>query len=103
MPSSFFTKAELMRLYRVRRLSTYDIATRKNCDPKTVYYWLQAYHISTRPRKIVPIQKKTLISLYRKGLSLKTIGKRFHITAGAVFKKMEQYHLQRRTPWNANI
>jgi hypothetical protein len=103
MPSSFFTQHQLSNWYTSKQLSTYDIANKCECDPKTVFYWLQKYQIPTRQRKTVSINKKQLKHLYVSGLSLKTIGRRYHITASAVHRKMVRLALTRRTPWEHNI
>ena len=103
MPSSFFTKQLLHQLYFREKKSTYDIAAEYECDPKTVYYWLLKYGIPTRPRKVVTIPKNDLKKYYDKGLSLKTIGVNFGINASAVYRKMRQFRLPRRRPWQANI
>lgn len=103
MSSSFFTRRQLSHWYTSKHLSTYDIANKYECNPKTVFYWLQQYHIPTRQRKTVPINKKQLKRLYVSGLSLKTIGRRYHINASAVYRKMVRLKLTRRTPWEHNI
>ena len=103
MPSSFFTQNQLSYWYLSKHLSTYDIANKYDCNPKTVFYWLHKYHIPTRQRKTVLIDKEQLKHLYISGLSLKTIGHHYHITASAVYRKMVQLKLTRRTPWEHNI
>lgn len=103
MPSSFFTSAQLRKLYAYNHLSTYDIAEKLNCDPKTVYYWLKKYNIPTRPRKIIPVNKDELAQLYKSGLSLKEIGKYLNCTAPAVLRKCRKFGISTRFPWEANI
>ena len=102
MPSSFFTSIQLERLYIQNHLSTYDIAKKIGCDPKTVYYWLKNYNIPPRPRKTIPISKNVLVGLYKSGFSLKDIGKRFDCTPAAVLRKFRKYSIRTRFPWEAN-
>lgn len=103
MSSSFFTAAQLRKLYIHNHLSTYDIAEKLNCDPKTVYYWLKKYNIPTRPRKIISVNKDELTQLYKSGLSLKEIGKYLDCTASAVLRKCRKFGISTRFPWEANI
>lgn len=103
MSSSFFTQHQLSHLYISKQLSTYAISKKCGCNPKTVFYWLHKYNIATRQRKTVPINKKQLKRLYISGLSLKTIGRQYHINASAVYRKMVRLKLTRRTPWERNI
>lgn len=44
------TEAELRRRYVEQGHSTYDIAADVDCDPKSVYRWLQRFDIPTRDR-----------------------------------------------------
>ena len=87
MPSSFFSSSQLKRLYITKKLSTYSIANKYHCDPKTVFYWLQKYQIPTRQRRFVIIDKDVLTKMYKSGLTLKNIGLRHNITASAVYRK----------------
>ncbi len=102
MPSSFFTSTQLERWYIQNHLSTYDIAKKTGCDPKTVYYWLKNYHIPTRPRKTISISENALAKLYKSGLSLQEIGKRLGCTPAAVLRKCRKYGIRTRSPWEAN-
>lgn len=103
MPSSFFSSSKLDYWYTTKKMSTYTIAYKYNCDPKTVFYWLMKYKISTRPKKVIPIDRKSLKEIYKSGHSLKNIGRQYGITASAVYRKMIQNKLLRRTPWEKNI
>ncbi len=103
MGSSFFNRSQLNHLYVTLKQSTCGISEKYGCDPKTVYYWLRKYSIPIRPRKIIFIDRKELRKLYGDGRSLKEIGHSFNITPSAVYRKMENFHLSRRTPWESNI
>lgn len=103
MSSSFFNKQKLIQMYQKEGLSTYKIARQIGCDPKTIFYWLHRYQIPTRKRKMVIINKELLTKMYKSGLTLRSIGHRHNITASAVYRKMVQLKLSRRTPWEKNI
>ena len=103
MPSSFFTRDQLYDWYRTKQLSTYSIAEICGCDPKTVYFWLKKFNISTRPKKLVPVTRERLQYLYESGLSMNQIGKSLGCTAAAVFQKMRGFGINSRTPWESNI
>src|SRR3989304_8516132 len=98
MPSAFFTKIQLRTWYLNHRLSTYAIASMSGCNPKTVYYWLRSYDISTRPRKVKAISRAELQKHYSAGLSLKKIGILFGLTPSAIYRKMTHLKLRRQTP-----
>lgn len=102
MSSSFFTPTLLKYWYIKNHLSTYEIAKKSGCDPKTVYYWLKNYNIPTRPRKIITTDKTTLLKLYNSGLSLKEIGKRINCTPAAVLRKFRKFSIDTRSPWETN-
>ncbi len=102
MPSSFFGRNQLQQWYVQDGLSTYGISEKVGCDPKTVYYWLKEYSISTRPRKIIPTSKTDLVKLYRLNLSLKDIGKQIGCTPSAVLRKFRKFGINTRTPWEAS-
>lgn len=101
--SSFFTSSELRDLYLNQHLSTYDIAEKFGCDPKTVYYWLKKFNIPTRPRKVILINKEKLEKLYESGFSLKEIGNQLGCNASAVLKKFGKFNIKTRTSWENNI
>jgi transposase-like protein len=103
MPSSFFTKSQLQDLYSSKRLSTCAIAKICGCNPKTVYYWLNRYSIPTRPRKVIPVSRKQLQCLYESGLSMAQIGRSIGCTAAAVLRKMRDFGIDSRAPWQSNI
>lgn len=103
MPSSFFTSSQLKNWYIDQHLSTYDIAEKLGCDPKTVFYWLRKYNIHTRPKKVVPITKEELARLYNLKLSLKEIGKRIDCSPSAVLRKFRKFGINTRFPWETNM
>lgn len=103
MPSSFFTSTRLENLYINHHLSTYDIAEKLGCDPKTVYYWLKRFNIHIRPRKTIDIDKNDLAKLYESGLSLEEIGKRLGCSPAAVLRKFRKFSISTRSSWDANI
>lgn len=103
MPSSFFSRDQLQLWYTFYGLSIYGISKRTGCDPKTVHYWLKKFNITTRPRKKVFTDKKTLTKLYSSKLSLKDIGEVLGCSSAAVLKKFRQFNIPTRTPWQNNI
>lgn len=102
MPSPYFNKKTLKHLYINRHLSTYSIADRFGCDPKTVYRWLKIYKVPARPRKLIPISKAELMYYYKKGLSLGAIGDKYNCCATTILKKFRKYDIQTRKPWENN-
>ena len=98
-----FPKDELEKLYLIDKLSTYRIAKKWKCDPKTVWVYLQRYKIPTRPRKVVKIDSDNLKSLYMSGQSMATIGKSYGICAAAVHRKIHNTKINPRNQWEANI
>ena len=91
-------KKELERYYATDKLSTYKIAKRYNCNPKTVYKYLKHYGIPTRPRKTVPLSRSMLFSLYiKKKYSIAKIAELYNCQPSAIFRKMSQYAIVRRT------
>lgn len=98
-----FPKAELERLYTTEGLSTYSIATKWNCDPKTIYTSLLRYNIPTRPRKVVRIKANILSDLYSSGKSMADIGKLYDICPAAVHRKIHQSKILPRNQWESNI
>src|SRR3989338_7391076 len=98
------TKKELKNLYIKDMLSTYRIATKYTCDPKTIYRYLKLYKIPTRPRKHVRITKRNLELLYiKRRLSLAAIGTLYNCCAVAVLNKMKGYDIARRSTSETNI
>lgn len=98
-----FPKDELVRLYVTEKLSTYSIAAKLHCDPKTIYVYLLRYGIPTRPRKVVHIDTKTLSDLYKAGKSMATIGKLYGICPAAVHRKIHNTKITSRSQWESNI
>lgn len=98
-----FSKNELERLYLIDLLSTYSIARKLNCDPKTVYRYLKKHDIPTRPRKVVPIDVQRLEELYSSGQSMATLGKEHGICAAAVHRKIHAAKIIPRTQWESNV
>lgn len=98
-----FPKDKLERLYLTEKLSTYSIAAKWHCDPKTIYVYLLRYGIPTRPRKVVDIDPKTLSDLYKSGKSMKEIGGLYGICAAAVHRKIHQAKIKARDQWEANV
>lgn len=94
----------LEKLYRDDGLSTYKIATKYKCDPKTVYRYLKLYGISTRPRKRILLSRTTLRRLYTKERkSLKDIADRHEYSPAGILKKLKQFSITRRSAFEANI
>ncbi|MBI5457050.1 hypothetical protein HY969_04915 [Candidatus Kaiserbacteria bacterium] len=89
---------DLRALYRGRKLSTYKIAARYGCDPKTVYRYLKLNSIATRPRKRISLNKKVLSTLYlNKKLSLSEIARQNGYSAPGILKKLRQHGIERRS------
>lgn len=98
-----FPKDKLERLYLTEKLSTYSIAAKWHCDPKTIYVYLLRYGIPTRPRKVVNIDPKTLSDLYQSGKSMATIGRLYGICPAAIHRKIHRSNISTRNQWEANI
>lgn len=98
-----FPKDELARLYLTDKLSTYSIAEKWNCDPKTIYLYLRRYNIPTRPRKIVKINDNRLSELYSSGKSMAAIGRLYGICPAAVHRKLHNTKITSRNQWESNI
>ncbi|OHA63722.1 MAG: hypothetical protein A2843_02760 [Candidatus Wildermuthbacteria bacterium RIFCSPHIGHO2_01_FULL_48_27b] len=97
-------KRELRDLYVAAKLSTYQIAERYDCDPKTVYQYLKSYHIPTRARKRVYITEKKLRFLYTKQrFTLATISKLYSCCPVAILSNMKRYGIPRRSTSETNI
>ena len=93
----------LAELYTVQRLSTYQIAERYNCDPKTVYFHLKKSGIETRKKKKINIADTHLRSLYlKKRESLARIGRRYGFSAAGILKKLKEYDIPRRSTSETN-
>jgi hypothetical protein len=94
----------LTRLYIDEGLSTYKIAERYKCDPKTVYFHLKRNRIETRKKKEINLSKTELKDLYlNKRESLARIGMRYGFSAAGILKKLKEYNIPRRSTSETNI
>lgn len=90
-------------MYLVQNLSTYKIAKKIGCDPKTVYYWLQKHKIKTRPINKGPISQQMLSNLYvDKKMSLKQIGNLYHMSPSGILKRIRKTTIKTRETWEVN-
>src|SRR3989344_4797567 len=88
----------LRNLYSRQGLSTYKIAEQFDCDPKTIYRYLQLYRIKPRPRKRIFIIESRLLFLYNtKKLSLSAIAEMYDCCAVTILNKMKRHGIARRT------
>lgn len=91
-------KTVLKRLYQDERLSTYSIAARYACDPKTIYRHLVLNGIRPRPRKRIALTKSILVQLYlNQKKSLKGIAKAYGYSPAGILKKCKEYDIPRRS------
>lgn len=96
-------KNKLLKLYVEQKLSTYKIAKKVSCDPKTVYYWLNKHKIKTRPVAKSPISQNVLSNLYTdKHMSLKQIGKIYQMTPSGILKRIRKASIKTRKTWETN-
>lgn len=96
-------KNKLHKLYIEQKLSTYKIAKKLSCDPKTVYYWLNKHKIKTRSVAKSPISQNVLSNLYTdKHMSLKQIGKIYQMTPSGILKRIKKACIKTRKSWETN-
>ncbi len=89
---------KLRALYQDKKLSTYKIATKYGCDPKTVYRYLKLNNITTRPRRRIILTRQTLDHLYTEQRQpLSAIAQRYGYSASGILKKLRLYRIERRT------
>lgn len=92
------TKEKLADLYIKKKLSTYAIAERYKCDPKTIYFHLKRNGIVVRKKRIIHIPQSELRRLYlveRKSLS--EIGRAYGFSPAGILKKFKHYGITRRS------
>lgn len=92
------SKSKLRQLYERDGLSTYAIADRYECDPKTIYRHLLLNNIQLRPRKRITLSKEQLAHLYvQSRKSLKEVADAYGYSPAGIMKKLKEYGIPRRS------
>ena len=92
------SKKTLEDLYLNKKLSTYKIAKRLNCDPSVIQKRLKEYDIRTRsPKKKIIIQKEKLQDLYLgQRLSVSETAKKIGISHCSLYYKLKEAGIEPR-------
>ena len=95
----------LRYLYETRKLSTYKIARRYNCDSSVIQNRLKEYGLFVRsPKKKILISKRTLKYLYiKRKLSIYKIAKIFKCASSCIYNKLKEYDIETRPLKKINI
>lgn len=96
------SKDELKRLYLNDKTSILNIARTFNVSVKTVTERFKDFGITPRKLKSVHINGTTLMSLYKKGYSLRRIGEMYDVTASTILKKARRNKIPLRSTWETN-
>jgi len=92
------SKSTLSKLYSSKKLSSYQIAKKFNCNPTVIQKRLKEYKITLRnPKKKVKIEKGKLENLYiNKKLSTQKIAKILGTSSCWVYHRLKEFDIKTR-------